>query len=121
MGGLDYLVRCLPSRPNHLRNVHNFSLAILTFLIIYSIIDFGDSKYEDYIFEYPVQIFGWIITLTSVILLPTLGAWNVYKRHRAGKPMGMNLLKPTKKWRPALGARIQQKSTDDILSDMAIS
>ena len=93
----------------------------MTFLIIYSIIDFGDSKYEDYIFEYPVQIFGWIITLTSVILLPTLGAWNVYKRHRAGKPMGMDLLKPTKKWRPAFGARIQQKSTDDILSDMEIS
>ena len=21
MGGLDYLVRCLPSRPNHLRNI----------------------------------------------------------------------------------------------------
>ena len=23
MGGLDYLVRCLPSRPNHLRNFYN--------------------------------------------------------------------------------------------------
>lgn len=93
--------------------------AILTFLVIYSMIDSGDSKYEDYIFEKSVQIFGLIITLTSVVLLPTIGAWNVYKRHRSGKPIGIELLKPTKKWRPAFGARVQQKSTDDILSDMA--
>ena len=59
-----------------------------------------------------------IISATTVFLLIIVGAWNVYKRFRGGKPMGMALLQPTKKWRPQPGSGIVNlgKSTD-ILND----
>ena len=34
MGGLDYLVRCLPSRPNHLRNIYMFIAGNLSEIIV---------------------------------------------------------------------------------------
>lgn len=77
--------------------------AILGTLVIYSFVKYRPVQYGEYVFESPVQGLGWILGVSSTILIPIVGCWNIYKRYRNGKPIGMALLRPTPKWRPASG------------------
>jgi solute carrier family 6 amino acid transporter-like protein 5/7/9/14 len=79
------------------------SPTILTVLIIMGLAQSGPVKYSNYEFETPVQALGWMLGVSTVIFIPLVGAWNVYKRYRAHKPVGWALLKPTPKWKPANG------------------
>ncbi len=56
--------------------------------------------YGKYTFEPPVQGLGWLLGVSTFLLIPTVGAWNLYKRLRKGKPLGWAILRPTPKWRP---------------------
>ena len=78
---------------------------VLTVLVIGSMVASKPLEYADGVpIDIFMQVFGWMMTFSSVMLIPAFGAWNVYKRYRAGKPLGKALFEPTGKWKPAASA-----------------
>lgn len=58
-------------------------------------------KYEEYIFPSSIQSLGWLISLSSVAMIPLLAARQIIRRYRKGKKLGFALYKSTPKWLPA--------------------
>ena len=58
-------------------------------------------KYEEYVFPDSIQSLGWLISLSSVVMLPLLAVRQIVRRYRKGKKLGFALYKVTPKWMPA--------------------
>ena len=58
-------------------------------------------SYEEYKFPDSVQALGWLISLSSVVMLPLLAVRQIVRRHKKGKELGWALFKVTPKWMPA--------------------
>ena len=49
-----------------------------------------------------IQSLGLLISFSSVLLIPLVGLYQVWKRTHKGKPIGMAMWRPTHNWKPAL-------------------
>ena len=49
-----------------------------------------------------IQALGLMISLSSMLLIPLIGIYQVWKRHRKGKPLGMAMFRQTHNWKPAI-------------------
>ncbi len=74
---------------------------ILIVLIVQQFKSGINVSYGHYRFEDPIQTLGWLISLSSVAMLPLLAVRQIIKRYRSGKKLGFALYKPTPKWLPA--------------------
>ena len=73
-------------------------------LIVLVVMQFKNGisvSYEKYKFPDAVNGLGWLISLSSVLMLPLLAARQIIRRHRKGKKLGFALFKQTPKWLPA--------------------
>ncbi len=75
---------------------------ILGVLVVWKFVETADVSYGDKVFPPCIQGLGWLISTSSVVLLPLLGLRQVIKREREGKPLGKALFRPTPKWMPAV-------------------
>ena len=66
-----------------------------------------------------IQSLGWLISLSSTLLIPLIGLYQVWKRTHKGKPLGMALFRQTHNWKPALvaSASVQNIIEEDTKGD----
>ena len=81
------------------------SPALMAVLLIVKFVKLEPYKSNDYIYPPNIQALGWLISLSSVMCLPLVGAYKVYTRVKKGKKLGMALLRPTKRWGPPESTR----------------
>ena len=64
------------------------------------------KEIEDFVegSEPDIQSLGWLISMSSTLLIPLIGMYQVWKRTHKGKPIGMAMLRPTHNWKPAIAA-----------------
>jgi hypothetical protein len=51
-----------------------------------------------------IQALGLMISLSSMLLIPLIGIYQVWKRHRKGKPLGMAMFRQTHNWKPSIAS-----------------
>ena len=47
---------------------------------------------------------GVLISVSSTLLIPAVGIYQVWKRYQKGKQIGLAMFRPTHNWKPAAGA-----------------
>ncbi|XP_071439745.1 sodium- and chloride-dependent glycine transporter 2-like [Hetaerina americana] len=70
---------------------------LLLGILIFSLYEFTPAYYGTYFFPQWVDGIGWLLGAVSVIPLPLMAMYRIYKR----REKGMELLKPTEDWGPA--------------------
>ena len=69
-------------------------------------INFKPDQYSNYQYEPIVQFFGWVLELSPLAVVIIIGAYEVYKRHKAGKSINFistgPMLEPKESWGPRL-------------------
>ena len=60
-------------------------------------------SYDEYEFPEEINALGWLISLSSVAMLPLLAVRQIVRRSRKGKELGLALFKVTPKWKPQQG------------------
>ena len=74
---------------------------ILIVLVVQQFKNGMHVEYEGHVFPSSVQSLGWLISLSSVVMIPLLAARQIIRRYRKGKKLGFALYKSTPKWMPA--------------------
>ena len=79
----------------------------LAVLLIIGFVKHSPYKSNEYIFPGGIQALGWLISLSSLLLIPIVAIYQVLIRQNRGKALGWALIKPTRHWGPS--ATIKQK------------
>ena len=79
----------------------------LVVLLIIGFVKHTPYKSNEYIFPDGIQALGWLISLSSLLLIPIVAIYQVFIRQKRGKALGWALIKPTRHWGPS--ATIKQK------------
>ena len=66
-------------------------------------------------FEPDIQSLGLLISFSSTLLIPLIGMYQLWKRTRKGKPLGMAMFRPTHHWKAAITA---SPSVQDITEEV---
>ena len=79
---------------------------VLIFLLIMKFVNHEPFKSGEYIYPNGIQVLGWLISTSSIVLIPIVGFYQIVNRHYNGENLGWALFKPTSKWGPP--ERVQQ-------------
>ena len=66
-----------------------------------------------------IQALGLMVSLSSMLLIPLIGIYQVWKRSSKGKPLGMAMFRETHNWKPAIAVSpsVQNLPDQDPKSD----
>ena len=69
---------------------------------------------QNYLWPSGIQALGWLIPLTSTIMIPIIGMYQVWTRHRQGEPLGLALFRTTPDWKAAQEAPVSVTDVDEV-------
>ena len=72
----------------------------LALLLIIQFVKHQPYKSNEYIYPDNIQALGWLISLSSCMLIPAVAIYQVVTRRNNGKELGWALLQPTRHWGP---------------------
>ena len=73
----------------------------LIVLLIIAFVKHKPYSSNDYIYPGGIQALGWMISFSSLLLIPIVGFYQVFIRQRNGKELGWALFQPTRHWGPS--------------------
>jgi len=79
--------------------------AVLLTLLVISWFKFGSVSYYGYVYPTSVQILGYLITGSTVVLVPLIGGLRVLDKYRESTSDLKALVKPTSEWGPNLDSK----------------
>ncbi|XP_046344922.2 sodium- and chloride-dependent glycine transporter 1-like isoform X1 [Haliotis rufescens] len=87
----------------------------LLVILVFTWVDFKRTKYSDEVFPVWADVVGWLITLSSVLAIPTVAIYKVIQHQRHNDSSIIQsiraLAKPTPEWGPALKEHRAQRET----------
>lgn len=83
---------------------------VLVFILLFTWIDFKPIKYDDYVFPTWSLVLGWMLSLTSVLVIPSVATYKVYHSQGPIWKRIKSLSKPTDEWGPKL--QVHRAETD---------
>ena len=72
----------------------------LAVLLIISFVKHQPYKSNDYVYPNNIQALGWLISISSLMLIPMVAIYQVIIRQNKGKKLGWALIQPTRHWGP---------------------
>ena len=69
---------------------------------------------EIYVWPDGVQALGWLIPLSTTLLLPVVAIYEVWRRYSKGKPLGLAMFRPTALWKPIQDVSVSAKNLSDV-------
>ena len=70
-------------------------------LLIIQFVKHKPYKSNDYVFPDGIQALGWMISFSSVLIIPIIAVYQVIIRQKRGKDLGWDLIQPTRHWGPS--------------------
>ena len=72
----------------------------LALLLVISFVKHQPYKSNDYVYPNNIQALGWMISISSLMLIPMVAIYQVIIRQNKGKKLGWALIQPTRHWGP---------------------
>ncbi|CAG0897751.1 unnamed protein product [Cyprideis torosa] len=86
--------------------------------LVFSFVTFGRTSYRDYQYNWWAEMIGWVVTFSSIGMVPFFALQSYLRARRRGQNV-MMLLRPTAQWGSGILEMI--KSADDLESKNKLS